>query len=58
VPRSATERIMREAPHAQRVDVDGPHLLLQTRPAECATAIQSFMQELSRRAIVTRLLRQ
>jgi pimeloyl-[acyl-carrier protein] methyl ester esterase len=58
VPRSATERIMREAPHAQRVDVDGPHLLLQTRPAECATAILSFMQELSRRAIVTRLLRQ
>jgi pimeloyl-ACP methyl ester carboxylesterase len=48
VPKSATERIMREAPHAQRVDIDGPHLLLQTRPAKCATAIESFMRELSR----------
>ena len=48
VPKSATERIMREAPHAQRIDIDGPHLLLQTRPAECAVAIQSFMRELNR----------
>jgi pimeloyl-[acyl-carrier protein] methyl ester esterase len=46
VPKSAAERIMREAPHARRVEVDGPHLLLQTRPAECATAIESFMREL------------
>ena len=46
VPKSATERIMREAPHAQRVDIDGPHLLLQTRSAECATAIEAFMGEL------------
>ena len=38
---------MRGAPHAQRVDIDGPHLLLQTRSAECAAAIQSFMRELS-----------
>jgi pimeloyl-[acyl-carrier protein] methyl ester esterase len=48
VPRSAAEWIMRGAAHAQRVDIDGPHLLLQTRPAECATAIQSFMRALSR----------
>jgi pimeloyl-ACP methyl ester carboxylesterase len=47
VPKSATERIMREAPQAQRVDIDGPHLLLQTRPAECAAAIRSFMRELN-----------
>lgn len=46
VPKSATERIMREAPHAQRVDIDGPHLLLQTRPAQCAAAIEAFMGEL------------
>jgi pimeloyl-[acyl-carrier protein] methyl ester esterase len=46
VPKSSTERIMREATHARRVDIDGPHLLLQTRSAECAAAIQSFMREL------------
>ena len=45
VPRAATLRILREAPHARLVEVDGPHLLLQTRARECAEVIQSFMQE-------------
>jgi hypothetical protein len=31
-------RIMRGIRHAQRVDVDGPHLLPKTRPHECAAA--------------------
>ena len=39
---AATMRIMRGIKHAQRFDIDGPHLLLQTRPAECAAAVQSF----------------
>jgi pimeloyl-ACP methyl ester carboxylesterase len=38
----ATQSIMRGILHAQRVDIDGPHLLLQTRAAECAAAVQSF----------------
>jgi pimeloyl-ACP methyl ester carboxylesterase len=46
ISRAATERIMHEAPHAQRVDIDGPHLLLATRPAQCAAVIESFMRGL------------
>jgi pimeloyl-[acyl-carrier protein] methyl ester esterase len=42
VSSGATERIMRGILHAQRVDIDGPHLLLQTRAAQCAAAVQSF----------------
>jgi pimeloyl-[acyl-carrier protein] methyl ester esterase len=42
----ATRRIMRGIPHARRVDIDGPHLLLQTRAAECAAAVQSFVTEI------------
>ena len=25
-------------------EIDGPHLLLQTRPAECAAVVLKFMQ--------------
>ena len=42
VSSSATERVMRGIVHAQRVDIDGPHLLLQTRAAQCAAAVQAF----------------
>jgi pimeloyl-[acyl-carrier protein] methyl ester esterase len=42
---AATMRIMRGIPHAQRVDVDGPHLLLQTFPQECAAAVLNFIRE-------------
>ena len=44
VSEAATMRIMRGVPHAQRVDVDGPHLLLQTRPQECAAAVVKFIR--------------
>jgi pimeloyl-ACP methyl ester carboxylesterase len=43
IPRSATEWILKCAPHALRVEIDGPHLLLQTRPAECAAAVMEFL---------------
>jgi pimeloyl-ACP methyl ester carboxylesterase len=40
---AATMKIMRGIGHARRVDVDGPHLLLMTRPEECADAVHKFM---------------
>ena len=45
VSQAATMRIMRGLPHARRVDVDGPHLLLKTRPRECADAVLNFIRE-------------
>jgi hypothetical protein len=32
------------APRAQLVRIDGPHLLLQTRPVECAAAVTEFVR--------------
>ena len=48
VPRSATEHIMRTLPTAERVEIRGPHMLLQIRAAECAAAVAGFMQGLQR----------
>jgi pimeloyl-ACP methyl ester carboxylesterase len=45
---AATQRLMHGILHAQRVDIDGPHLLLQTRAAECAAAIQSFAAQIGK----------
>jgi pimeloyl-ACP methyl ester carboxylesterase len=45
VSKAATMRIMQGVRHAQRVDVDGPHLLLKTRPQECAAAVVRFIRE-------------
>jgi len=45
VSKAATMRIMHGIGHAQRVDVDGPHLLLKTRPQECAAAVLNFIRE-------------
>jgi pimeloyl-ACP methyl ester carboxylesterase len=42
---AATSAIMRGIAHAQRVDIDGPHLLLQTCAQECAAAVLSFMRQ-------------
>jgi pimeloyl-ACP methyl ester carboxylesterase len=42
---AATMRILRGIPHARRVEIDGPHLLLQTCAAECAAAVLAFMRE-------------
>jgi hypothetical protein len=43
IPRSATEWMLTCAPHALRIEIDGPHLLLQTRPAECAAVTRKFL---------------
>jgi pimeloyl-[acyl-carrier protein] methyl ester esterase len=45
VSKAATMRLMRGIRQAQRVDIDGPHLLLKTRPQECAAAVLSFIRE-------------
>ena len=44
IPDSATQWIMETAAQAQLVRVDGPHLLLQTRPVECAAAVLDFVR--------------
>jgi pimeloyl-ACP methyl ester carboxylesterase len=44
VSEAATRRIMRGIAHAQRVDIEGPHLLLQTCAAPCAAAVLSFLE--------------
>ena len=42
----AARQILRCAPHATLVELDGPHLLLQTRPRECAQQVVLFMRRL------------
>ena len=44
IPRSATQWILKTAPHARLIEIDGPHLLLQTRPVECAAAVSKFVR--------------
>src|ERR1700722_4342704 len=44
IPRSATQWILETAPHAQFVEIEGPHLLLQTRPEECVAAVIRFVR--------------
>jgi pimeloyl-ACP methyl ester carboxylesterase len=45
VSKAATLTILRGIAHAQRVAIDGPHLLLQTCPQECAAAVLAFMRQ-------------
>jgi pimeloyl-ACP methyl ester carboxylesterase len=45
ISRAASMRLMHGIRHAQRLDVDGPHLLLKTRPKECAAAVLNFIRE-------------
>jgi pimeloyl-ACP methyl ester carboxylesterase len=44
VSKAATGGLMRGIHHAQRIDIDGPHLLLQTCPQECAAAVLKFIR--------------
>jgi len=43
ISRAATRWILKTLPAARLVEIDGPHLLLQTRPAECAAIVLEFM---------------
>lgn len=44
---AATRRILDALPAAQLLEIDGPHLLLQTRPGQCAAAVIEFMRALA-----------
>jgi pimeloyl-ACP methyl ester carboxylesterase len=46
VSRRATEEILKNSPQAKMVEIDGPHLLLQTRAAECAEVVVNFLRAL------------
>jgi pimeloyl-[acyl-carrier protein] methyl ester esterase len=48
ISRAATRRMLAQLPHAQLIEIDGPHLLLQTRPGECAAAVGQFVQAVLR----------
>jgi pimeloyl-[acyl-carrier protein] methyl ester esterase len=43
IPETATRRMLKFLPQAELVEIDGPHLLLQTRPRECAAAVLRFL---------------
>ncbi len=44
VPRAATRRLLARARGAQIKEIDGPHLLLQSRPGECAVPVLQFLR--------------
>jgi pimeloyl-ACP methyl ester carboxylesterase len=45
VSKAATGKILSGIHHARGVEIDGPHLLLQTCAEECAAAVLAFMRE-------------
>jgi pimeloyl-ACP methyl ester carboxylesterase len=47
LPARATQWILQALPTARLVRIEGPHLLLQTCPAECATAVLEFIHSWS-----------
>ncbi|MGC1520314.1 MAG: alpha/beta hydrolase, partial [Steroidobacteraceae bacterium] len=47
ISRAATRRIADGLPGARLAEIDGPHLLLQTQPAQCAAAVLKFLREAS-----------
>jgi len=48
VPYRATACLSSLMPHAELVAVDGPHLLLQAVPSECAAVVTRFVSDLPR----------
>jgi pimeloyl-[acyl-carrier protein] methyl ester esterase len=49
IPKGATRRILKILPQAELIEIDGPHLLLQTRPRECAAAVLRFLNRALKR---------
>ena len=47
VSKRATQVILNNSPKAKIVEIDGPHLLLQTRAVECAAVVVSFLRSQS-----------
>jgi pimeloyl-ACP methyl ester carboxylesterase len=46
IPKRATRWLLSRLPHARHVEIDGPHLLLQSCPRECALHIGAFVRDL------------
>jgi pimeloyl-ACP methyl ester carboxylesterase len=46
LPRRAARLLAQSLPQANHRVIDGPHLLLQSRPEECAAAVKDFMRGL------------
>jgi pimeloyl-[acyl-carrier protein] methyl ester esterase len=44
IPPAASRWILKVQPGAELAQIHGPHLLLQTRPAECAAAVLRFIK--------------
>jgi pimeloyl-ACP methyl ester carboxylesterase len=44
LPRAATHLLLQSLPLAQFEEIDGPHLLLQSRPSECAVQVLRFVR--------------
>ena len=47
LPRSAGERIRGQIPQTRLVEIEGPHLLLQAKPFECARVVSEFAKTLA-----------
>lgn len=47
VSRRATQVILKNSPEAKMVEINGPHLLLQTRATECAEVVVNFLRALN-----------
>jgi len=47
VPYAATAWLSAHLPKAEVVPIDGPHLLLQAKPQECAAAVAEFIGTLN-----------
>ncbi len=47
IPKAATRRILKTLPQAELVEINAPHLLLQTRPTECAAVVLRFLRGLN-----------
>ena len=43
--KSATDEIVRLAPHVKVVQIEGPHLLLQCAPKACAAVLRDFVTQ-------------
>jgi pimeloyl-ACP methyl ester carboxylesterase len=46
IPMRSTRIVLKNAPAARLVEIDGPHLLLQTQTAQCATVVTDFLRTL------------
>lgn len=49
VPRGASELVSRLHPRTRMAEIDAPHFLLQTEPAEAARAVKNFVNEVMNR---------